>query len=150
MMKVKDCMCNDVCWAKPETTVSEVAKLMSEYHVGSIPICDNNNCLCGIVTDRDILLRTIACNKNANTTPISEIMTTNVWSCGQNDEIHNAQWKMSEKQVRRLPVCDDNNHVIGILTLGDLSQNEQEIGTKEVCETLGNICNCNTNAQNAE
>ncbi len=149
-MKVKDCMCNDVCCVKPETTVSEVAKLMGQYHVGSIPICDNQNCLCGIVTDRDILLRTVACNKNANTTPISEVMTTNVCSCTQNDEISNAQNKMSENQIRRLPVCDESNHVIGILTLGNLSQNDQQIGTQEVCQTLGNICNCNQNAQNAQ
>ena len=52
IMKVKDCMCDNVCCAKPEATVSDVAKLMSKNHIGSIPICDDNNCLCGIVTDR--------------------------------------------------------------------------------------------------
>ncbi len=149
-MKVKECMCNNVCAVKPETTVSEVAKLMSEYHIGSIPICDNNNCLCGIITDRDILLRTVACNKNATTTPVSEVMTTNVCSCEQNDEIGQAQNKMSQQQIRRLPVCDDNNHVIGILTLGDICQNQEQIGSQQVCQTIGDICNCNQNAQNAE
>ncbi len=149
-MKVKDCMCNEVCCVQPDTKVSEVAKLMSEHHIGSIPICDNNNCLCGIVTDRDILLRTIACNKDANTTPVSEVMTINVCSCTQNEEIGKAQSKMSEQQIRRLPVCDDKNHVIGILTLGDLCQNETRISKSEFCETLGNICNCDPDAQNAE
>ena len=149
-MKVKDCMCNDVCCVKPETSVSDVAKLMSQYHIGSIPICDNQNCICGIVTDRDILLRTVACNKNANTTPVSEVMTTNVWTCTQNDEVRQAQNQMSQKQIRRLPVCDDNNHVIGILTIGDLCQNEQQIGTQEVGQTIGNICDCNQTQQNAQ
>ena len=54
-MKVKDCMCEDVCCVKPETKITEVAKLMSENHIGCIPVCDNNNCICGILTDRDIL-----------------------------------------------------------------------------------------------
>ena len=149
-MKVKDCMCNEVCSVKTNATVSEVAKLMSENHIGSIPICDDNNCLCGIITDRDILLRTVACNKDANTTPISEVMTCNVCSCMENDEISNAETKMSQKQIRRLPVCDSNNHIVGILTIGDLCQNQQKIGEQQVSKTLENICDCKPNAQNAQ
>ena len=149
-MKVKECMCDNVCCVKPQTTVTEVAKLMEQHHIGSVPVCDDNNCLCGIVTDRDILLRTVACNKNANTTQISEVMTTNVCQCSQNDEMSQAQNKMAQQQIRRLPVCDEQNHVIGILTLGNLCQNEQQIGTQQVCQTLGNICDCNQNAQNAQ
>lgn len=149
-MKVKECMCNNVYCAKPSSTVTEVAKLMSTNHIGSIPILDDNNCLCGIVTDRDILLRTVACNKNANQTPVSEIMTCNVCTCTQDEDISNAETKMSQKQIRRLPVCDDQNHVIGMLTIGDLCQNEQKIGTQEVGKTIGNICECKPNEQNAE
>ena len=143
-------MCNVVCSVKPNATVTEVAKLMSENHIGSIPICDDNNCLCGIITDRDILLRTVACNKDANTTPISEVMTCNVCSCMENDEISNAETKMSQKQIRRLPVCDSNNHIVGILTIGDLCQNQQKIGEQQVSKTLENICDCKPNAQNAQ
>ena len=62
-MKVKDCMCENVWCVKPETKINEIAKLMMENHVGCIPVCDNNNCICGILTDRDIILRTVACNK---------------------------------------------------------------------------------------
>ena len=142
-MKVKDCMCDDVCCAKPETTVSDVAKLMSKNHVGSIPICDDNNCLCGIVTDRDILL-------NASTTPISEIMTCDVCSCTGDDEVTNAESKMCQEQIRRLPVCDTNNHVIGILTIGDLCHNDKELGAQQVNQTIKNICECKPNEKNAE
>ena len=80
-MKVKDCMCTDVCCVKPETTIRDVAKLMSQNHIGSLPVCDTNNCLCGIVTDRDIILRSIACDKDVKTTPVSDIMSTNVCTC---------------------------------------------------------------------
>lgn len=63
-MKVKDCMCTDVCCVKPETKISDIAKIMCEKHIGSVPVCDSNDCLCGIVTDRDIILRTVACEKD--------------------------------------------------------------------------------------
>lgn len=147
-MKVKDCMCQDVCCVKPEAKINEIAKLMCEHHVGCIPVCDNNNCICGILTDRDVILRTIACNKDVNTTTASDIMSTNVCTCKQDDDMTNAESKMANNQIRRLPVCDNNNHVIGILTLGDLAQNDNELGKQQVCTTIENICNCNENKNN--
>lgn len=149
-MKVKDCMCNDVCCVKPETKIQEVAKLMGENHIGCIPVCDDKNCICGIVTDRDILLRCISCDKDTKQTPVSDIMTCNVCTCNENDNITNAETKMSQNQIRRLPVCDSNNKVVGILTLGDLAQNNKQIGEEEFCTTIENICNCNETAKNAE
>ena len=56
-----------------------------------------------------------------------------------------AEMKMSEKQIKRLPVCDNNNHVIGILTLGDLCHNGSKIGEHEIAKTIENICDCKTN-----
>ena len=149
-MKVKDCMCTDVCCIKPETTIRDVAKLMSQNHIGSLPVCDTNNCLCGIVTDRDIILRSIACDKDVKTTPVSDIMSTNVCTCEENEDMANAENKMGTNKVRRLPVCDSNNHIVGILTIGDLCQNQQKIGEQQVSKTLENICDCKPNAQNAQ
>ena len=148
-MKVKDCMCNNVFSVKPDTKIQDVVKLMSENHIGCVPVCDNNNDVCGIITDRDILLRSVACNKDAKSTPISEIMTANVCTCDENENINEAQDKMGKNQIRRLPVCDENNKLVGILTLGNLSQNDDQIGRHEVCTTLNNICNCDEN-KNAE
>ena len=148
-MKVKECMCQDVCCVKPETKVYEVAKLMSENHIGSIPVCDNNNCLCGIVTDRDIILRSIACDKDVKQTPISDIMTCNVCFCKEDDDMTNAQNKMANNQIRRLPVCDNNKKVIGILTLGDIAQNRAKLDDREICITFEDVCDCDTN-KNAE
>lgn len=147
-MKVKDCMCKDVCCVKPETKISDVAKLMNEHHIGCIPVCDNNNCICGILTDRDILLRTVACNKDTNQTCACDIMTTKICTCNENDEMTNAESTMSKEQIRRLPVCDQNNHVVGILTIGDLAHFDKELGEKEVCSTINGICNCNTGKNN--
>lgn len=148
-MKVKECMCNDVYCVKPDTNLNQVAKLMSENHVGCIPVCDENDCICGIVTDRDILLRAVACEKDTKNCPVSDVMTCNVCTCTEDDEMTNAESKMSQNQIRRLPVCDKNNKVVGILTLGDLAQYDRELGKQEVCTTLENICNCN-GEKNAE
>ena len=144
-MKVKDCMCTDVCCVKPETTIRDVAKLMSQNHIGSIPVCDTNNCLCGIVTDRDIILRTIACDKDVKTTPVSDIMSTNVCTCEENEDMANAENKMGTNKVRRLPVCDSNKKVVGILTLGDIAQNRADLDDREICITFEDICDCDTN-----
>ena len=149
-MKVKECMCDDVCCVKPETKINEVAKLMSSNHIGCVPVCDNNNKICGIVTDRDILLRSIANDKDVKQTPVSDIMTCNVYTCTEDEDMKNAENKMATNQIRRLPVCDSNNRVVGILTLGDLAQFDNELGKTEVCTTIENICDCNNQSKNAE
>lgn len=147
-MKVKDCMCSKVYCIKPETTINEVAKIMSENHIGCTPVCENDGSICGIITDRDILLRVVACDKDSKQTKARDIMSTNLCTCMDNDDMVNAQKKMSNFQIRRLPVCDLNNHVIGILSLGDLANNNSQLGKEEVCTTLGGICNCNNYKNN--
>ena len=137
-MKVKDCMCGEVCCVKPETKVYEIAKLMNDNHIGCVPVCDQNNCIVGMITDRDIILRSIACDKDVKNTPASEIMTCNVCTCNQNDDIWDAECKMATNQIRRIPVVD-NNKVIGILTLGDLAANEA-VDESELCDTMECIC----------
>ena len=143
-MKVKDCMCSDVYCIQPNTSINEVAKMMGEKHIGCIPVCDENDAICGIVTDRDILLRAVANEKDTKNCPVSEIMTCNVFTCKAEDDMTNAQTQMKENQIRRLPVCDTNNKVIGILSLGDLAQNNMELGKQQVSDTLNGICDCGT------
>ena len=142
-MKVKDCMCDDVCCVKPNAKVQEVAKLMAQNHIGCVPVCDDNDCICGIVTDRDVLLRCVACDKNIHQTPVSDSMSCNVYTCQENDEMSNAESKMGQQQIRRLPVCDNQNRIVGILTMGDIAQNNQQLGQNQVCTTFENICGCN-------
>ena len=100
----------------------------------------------GIVTDRDIILRSIACDKDVKSTPVSEIMTCKVCSCTPDTHIDEAQDLMKKNQIRRIPVME-NNKIVGILTLGDLAANPN-INNEEVTNTLENICNCNK--KNAE
>ena len=146
-MKVKDCMCGEVCCVKPETKVYEIAKLMNDNHIGCVPVCDQNNCIVGMITDRDIILRSIACDKDVKNTPASEIMTCNVCTCNQNDDVSEAERKMAANQIRRIPVVD-NNKVIGILTLGDLAHYNEETGEDNFCSTVEDICGCGGQTKN--
>ena len=141
-MKVKDCMCNEVCWVKPNSTIKDCAKLMMDNHIGCVPVCDDSKKVVGVVTDRDIILRTVACDKDVKTTPVSDIMSCNVCCCTPDTDVANAEKLMSQNQIRRIPVID-NNKIIGILTLGDLATNEN-VSTQGLCNTLENICCDNT------
>lgn len=149
-MKVNECMCQNVACAKTDDTILNIAKTMEQNHIGCVPVCDKNNKLCGIITDRDIVLRVIANSKDVRQTKASDIMTVNPCTCTQDDEITNAQSKMAFNQIRRLPVCDDNNHVVGILTIGNLANNDTEVGKAKFSSMIGNICNCEGNVKNAE
>ncbi len=140
-MKVKDCMCGDVCWCTPDTKISDVAKMMNEKHVGCIPVCNGENCVVGILTDRDIILRSVACGKDACNTNVSEIMTCNTTCCDCNEEVNTVAENMGKTGIRRIPVTE-NGKLIGILTIGDLAKH-QNVSCECVGTTLEHICNCN-------
>lgn len=145
-MKVRECMSLDICCCKPDETVSDVAKKMNEYHVGSMPVCDTNKNVVGIITDRDITLRCVASNKDVNSTPISEVMTTSVCCCGCDTDVQEATKLMSDMQVRRIPVLE-NDKIVGMLTLGDLA-NSKNVSAKEVSDTVEHICKCGCHSKN--
>ena len=145
-MKVKECMCGDVCCVKPETKLTEVAKLMEKNRIGCVPVCDDSKNVVGVVTDRDVILRAVACDKDYKNTAVSDIMTCNVCCLDGNSDIQEAEKLMSENAVRRLPVVE-NNKIIGILTIGDLAKNDN-VNPEGICNTLENICNCKS--KNAE
>lgn len=147
-MKVKECMSLDVCYCSPTDTVSDVAKKMCENHIGCIPVCNQNKNVVGLITDRDIILRSIACDKDAKQTPISDIMTTSVCCCSTDTDVSEATKLMSDLQIRRLPVIE-NDKVVGMLTIGDLAS-DKKVSAKEVSDTVEHICGCGCNAKNAE
>ncbi len=145
-MKVKDCMCSQVSCINPNATINEAAKIMQQQHVGCIPVCDTNKNVVGLITDRDIVLRGVACNKDANQTPVSEIMTTKVYTITPDAEVNEASNIMCECQIKRVPVVD-NNTIVGIITLGDLANN-QEVHGQQVYQAVEGICRCGNNTKN--
>lgn len=142
-MRVKDCMCKKIVKATSDSTLEQIAKLMQENDVGCVPICNQENNVIGFVTDRDIITRCIAINKNCSQTKASDIMTTKVIKTTPDTELDDATQTMSNNQIRRLPVIE-NNQIVGMLTIGDLAQN-QNIQAQEVGDTMECICESNHN-----
>ncbi len=120
-MQVKDLMCQSVASVDPQDTAQNAAQLLAQHNVGSLPVCGEDGGLRGMVTDRDIVLRCVAVAENPADTPVHKIMTRNCATIAPTADTREAARIMAAQQVRRLPVVEDNK-VVGIVSLGDLSQ----------------------------
>lgn len=118
-MKVKDIMARNIAYINPNATVTEAAQLMQKHNVGSIPVCDQTGVL-GIVTDRDIVVRNVAHGTDPQKTPVKNVMTSQVATITPDMELEQVSKVMAEKQVRRLPVVE-NNMLVGMIALGDIA-----------------------------
>lgn len=118
-MQIKDVMTKSVASISAEDTVERAAQLMQEYNVGSIPVCSGEKVI-GIITDRDIALRCVAQGENCKNTAVRNVMTSNPVTGNPTMDVHDAARIMSERQIRRLPIVDDNN-LVGMVALGDLA-----------------------------
>lgn len=128
MTKCSDVMTRSLVSARPEDSVADVARLMKENDVGPIPIVDHENSkkLVGIVTDRDLALKVVAEGRDPRTTPVSEVMTAGVVTCRADDDIERALDAMSTHQLRRIPVVDDGNRLVGIIAQADIATRMNE------------------------
>ena len=123
-MKIAECMSRDVQTVKPEQPIQEAAQFMLRSDAGSMPVCDGDR-LIGMLTDRDIAVRAVAEGRGPDT-PVREAMTDHIDYCYDDDEIEEVAIRMSDAQVRRFPVLSrDENKLVGIVSLGDLSRSEQ-------------------------
>jgi CBS domain-containing protein len=120
-MKVKNCMHKGAQWVSPDTPVKAVAKAMLEQDIGAIPVGENDR-LIGMVTDRDIAVRGVANGNDVSALTARDVMTRGIIWCRDSDDLSHAANMMQSKKVRRLPVIDKNKRMVGILSLGDLSQ----------------------------
>lgn len=121
-MQVKDIMNPSVISVKPDDTAADAARLIARHNVGSLPVCGEDGGLRGIVTDRDIVLRCVAAQEDPTKTKVSALMSRNCATVSPQDDARAAAQMMAQSQVRRLPVLE-NDKVVGILSLGDLSTN---------------------------
>jgi CBS domain-containing protein len=133
--KIKDVMSPGVEVVTPNTTLREAAERMRDLNVGPLPICDGQK-LAGMVTDRDIVVRGIAMGHDPNTSKVRDVLTADVEYCYEDDSVEKAARYMGDKQIRRLMVVDKNKNLVGIVSLGDISQ---EISGKKAGETLEEI-----------
>jgi len=120
-MKVSELMAAHVEFLEPDATVQDAAALMGELDVSALPIGTPTD-LKGVVTDRDILYRLVAEGRDPRRTPVLEISTRQVFSCRPDDLLSTAMDLMASQNVRRLPVLDEAQRVVGWITLSDLSR----------------------------
>jgi CBS domain-containing protein len=110
--------------------------MMADLDVGALPVIDGGE-LVGIVTDRDLALRGFAPGLHAGS-PVLRVMSSQVQTCQEDEELDDVLEAMGEQQVRRMPVCSDSGAVVGMISIGDLARRDPD--KDEVAETLSDIC----------
>lgn len=133
-MLCEDVMENEVDVLSRRDTVERAAALMRESDIGFLPVCDEERRPIGVVTDRDIVLRVIA-ERRPPSTPVEQVMTRHVVTCSPFDEIAEAHRLMSDNQVSRVVCVNGGGHVVGIISLADLS----DVGEHETGATLQEV-----------
>jgi CBS domain-containing protein len=131
-MKISDVMTRDVQTIRPDQSAQEAARFMLKNEAGSIPVTEGDR-LIGMITDRDIAVRGVAKGYGPDT-PVRELMTDDVICARSDDSIEDVASRMSEAQVRRLPVIDQDERLCGIVSLGDLSRESDNQTAAEVLE----------------
>ncbi len=135
MMKVREVMSPYVETARPNQFVNELAERMQKQRVGYFPVCDRHR-LVGIITDRDIVCRIVAEGRDASATKLAEIMTKGVAYCFDDDDLTSAVMLMEQNRIRRIPVVDHREHLVGILSLTDIARHAPQQLTTKVLESI--------------
>jgi CBS domain-containing protein len=135
MTTVADVMTRHVRSLAPTDTVASAARAMDELDVGVIPVC-NGDKLMGVVTDRDIVVRAVAQGLDGDTA-LAKVMSTDIRTARESDDLDTVLADMASSQIRRLPVLDGEERLIGIISIGDIAvkgQDEEDVG-----QSLGEI-----------
>ena len=134
-VRCSEIMTRDVRTASPEMPLRDVSAMMREGDMGAVPIVDGGK-LVGIVTDRDIVVRAVAEGKDAST-PVSEAMTSEIFSVAPADFVFEAIRLMGDKQVRRIPVVTESGELAGIISMADIALEIED--QREIAEALEEI-----------
>lgn len=137
MTTVADVMTRGVRTMAPTDTVVRAAQAMDELNVGVIPVCDGQK-LVGMVTDRDIVVRGVAQEQDPKMLKLADVMSTNVRCAREDDDVDEVLNEMADTQIRRMPVVDGQQQLVGIITLGDIAAKGGE-DDDEVGESLSEI-----------
>ena len=119
-MKIKDVMVHDVVAINPSASLAEAAELMRQANVGILPVVEDGQ-VCGVITDRDLVVRAIAIGADLSSTPVGECATGDPILAHPDWNLEQAMNAMARAQIGRLPVIDDDNALAGIVTLGSLA-----------------------------
>jgi len=120
MTTIADIMTRSIATVQRDETLQAAARRMEEMDVGSLPVLDGK-AVAGIVTDRDIAVRGVAAGMIPQESLVADVMTAELRFCRADDTVEQAMAEMGDLQVRRLPVLDAKNEIVGIVSLGDLA-----------------------------
>ncbi|HHT65463.1 MAG TPA: CBS domain-containing protein [Clostridiales bacterium] len=119
-MQVKEVMTSNIAALAPNNTILDAAKSMQAHNIGCMPVCNPDGKVAGILTDRDIVVRSLANNGDPKTTLVKDVMTKNVITAQPDMDISTALELLATNKIRRLPVVK-NDTLVGILAIGDLA-----------------------------
>ena len=122
-MKIKEIMTRHTVTVGAEESVEVAARTLTQYNIGALPVCGADGRVCGMVTDRDLVIRCVAAGKQPAQTKVREVMTGQVVSVKPDMELGVAAHLMGRCQIRRLPVTE-NGMLCGVVSLGDLANRE--------------------------
>lgn len=132
MATIRDLMTSKVETVGPDHTAKDAATFMLSADTGSIPVCQDDKVI-GMITDRDIAVRGIATGKGPDCS-VRDLMSSDIMCARDTDDAHAIAQKMSEAQVRRLPVLDSSDKLVGMVSLGDLSREAETSAATEALE----------------
>lgn len=121
-MQVSEAMTRDVRIATPDQSISDVARIMADCDVGSLPVGENDR-LVGMITDRDIAVRAVAQGRSPDT-KVREVMTQDVKYCFEDEDLASIAYNMGDIQLHRLPVVNRDKRLVGIVALADIANCE--------------------------
>jgi CBS domain-containing protein len=134
-MKVNEVMTREVRCIGPDATLHEAAEQMRELDVGVLPVCGDDK-LVGMITDRDIVIRSVSSGVNPDEGHVRDVMTPKVLFCFEDQDVTEVADLMKHEQIRRLPILNRDKRLVGIVSLGDLAletPDEEEVGETLKC-----------------
>jgi CBS domain-containing protein len=128
-------MTDDVKTVQPGATLQEVARLMRDEDIGSVPVAENDK-LIGMVTDRDIVIRGLADGGQPDAKCARDVMSQQVLYCREDETVEDVLRNMGEQQIRRLPVVNESKRLVGVVSIGDLSSRARTTKTGEALKEI--------------
>ncbi|HEU0295377.1 MAG TPA: CBS domain-containing protein [Anaerolineales bacterium] len=147
MKKCNEVMTKNPVCCLPNESVTKAAELMKSENIGAIPVIENEQTkkLVGIVTDRDLALKVVAEGRDAKSTKVGAVMTHKVVTCRADDDLQKALDAMAEHQLRRIPVVDNDNTILGIIAQADVATRVDQ--PEKTAEMVKEISQANGNGK---
>ena len=134
-MKAADIMTKDITVVNPESSIRDAAEKMRALDTGILPVCDGRD-MVGVITDRDIVIRTTADGKDPADGKVKEAMTTEVAFCLEDEDIEKIAHRMEEHKVRRMPVISHGKKLVGMISLADMATHGEQSAACEILEKV--------------